>query len=128
MANCDPVVFWSPVPAGSVFKIKAAGDKTAFTIIVGRSRNGTPKGVFPFADLVPGPAQQVISAGDRWIFTPVISLFHTVPAPVTVEAWVEDAAGATVTLPDDAGAAQPLRCSWSFTAIGGNAIKIFVGA
>jgi hypothetical protein len=128
MANCDTIVFWSPVPAGSVFKIKAAGDKTAFTIVVGRSRNGTPKGVMPFADLVPGPAQQVVAATDRWVFTPVISLFHAVTTPVTVEAWVEDAGGTTITLPDDAGAQQPLHCNWTFTAIGGHPLKIFVAA
>ena|ERR1700741_1462933 len=128
MPDCDNIVFWSPVPAGSVFKIKAAGDKTAFTIVVGRSRNGAPKPVIPFADLVPGPAQQVINAGDRWSFTPVISLFSSVTKPVTVEAWVEDAAGAPVTLPDDAGAQQPLHCNWSFTAIGGTPLKIFVAA
>jgi hypothetical protein len=128
MANCDNVVFWSPVPAGSVFKIKAAGDKNAFTIIVGCSLNGSLKPVMPFADLVPGPAKQVISAGDRWAFTPVISVFHTVSEPITVDAWVEDGSGNTISLPDDAGAPQPLKCSWTFTAVGGNALKIFVAA
>ena len=108
MANCDNVVFWSPVPAGSVFKIKAAGDQNAFTIIVGRSRNGSLKPVIPFGDLFPGPAKQVINAGDRWVFTPVISVLHSVPQPVTVDAWVEDSAGNPISLPDDAGAPQPL--------------------
>ncbi|HEU4888068.1 MAG TPA: hypothetical protein VFV49_09290 [Thermoanaerobaculia bacterium] len=128
MANCDNIVFWSPVPSGSVFKIKAAGDKTSFTIVVGRSRNGTAKPVIPFGDLVPGPAEQVVNAGDRWSFTPVISLFHTGTDPVTVEAWVEDGAGTTLNLPDDNGAPQPLQCSWTFNTVGGNALKIFVAA
>lgn len=77
---------------------------------------------------MPGPAQQAISAGDRWAFTPVISLFHSVTEPVTVEASVEDGNGNTITLPDDDGAAQPLLCGWTFTAMGGNVLKIFVAA
>lgn len=125
---CDNIVFWSPVPAGSVFKIKAAGDKTAFTIVVGRSRNGSPKPVIPFRDICPGPASQVINAGDRWSFTPVISVFHTPPQPVTVQAWVEDSAGNVLKFSDDDGNAIQLKCDWSFNTIGGNALKIFVAA
>jgi len=128
MANCESIVFWSPVPSGSVFKIKAAGDKTAFTIVGGRSRNGTSKPVMPFSDLVPGPAEQVVNTGDRWSFTPVISLFQDVPQAITVEAWVEDGNGTTISLPDDSGAPQPLNCTWAFSAMGGNVLKIFVAA
>lgn len=128
MANCDNIVFWSPVPSGSVFKIKAAGDKNVFDITVGRSMNGANQTPFGFTALVPGPASQQVVSGQRWVFTAVVSLFSTPTNPVTLDAWVEDAAGNKVQLPDANGAPQDLVCDWTFAAMGAGMVKIFVGA
>ena len=125
---CDTLVLWSPIPAGSVFKIKAAGNKTQFSIVVGTTLNDANQPVIPFANLVPGPAQQIVSAGQRWLFSPIVALFKELTPGVTVEAWVEDPNGAPVSLPDAAGAAQPLHCHWTFTKKGARGLDIFVAA
>jgi len=128
MANCDNIVFWSPVPSGSIFKVKAAGDKNVFDITVGRSMNGANQTPVGFKSLVPGPASQEVVSGQRWVFTCVVSLFSTPSNPVTLDAWVEDAQGNKVQLPDADGAPQDLDCDWAFATVGANMVKIFVGA
>jgi hypothetical protein len=128
MPNCDNIVFWSPVPAGSVFKIKAAGDINTFDVTVGRSMNGGHQTPFSFEQVVPGPASQTVAQGQRWVFTAVVSLFTTPANAVTLNAWVEDPAGTKVQLPDANGAPANLECDWSFATDGASLIKIFVGA
>jgi hypothetical protein len=128
MANCDNIVFWSPVPAGSIFKIKAAGDINTFDITVGRSMNGKPQTPFGFKAVVPGPASQAVAKGERWVFTAVVSLFDTPKNPVTLSAWVEDSTGTKVQLTDADGDSANLECEWQFAAAGASLIKIFVGA
>jgi hypothetical protein len=128
MASCDNIVFWSPVPAGSILKIKGAGDINVFDVTVGRSMNGAHQTPFGFKQVVPGPASQVVGKSERWVFTAVVSLFGTPKQPVTISASVEDAAGKKVQLPDANGALADLDCQWQFAAPGANILKIFVGA
>jgi hypothetical protein len=128
MSNCDNIVFWSPVPAGSIFKIKGVGDVNTFDITVGRSRNGAHQTPIGHKQIVPGPASQSVAAGERWAFTVVVSLFSTPPDPVQINAWLEDAGGKKVQLPDANGAPADLLCSWVFASDGASLIKIFVGA
>jgi len=129
MANCPNLVFWSPIPDGSTFKIKASGDADAFSITVGCSRNGGIKPILHHDDVVTnGPASQAIAAGDRWAFTPAISIFHTPANDVAVEAWVEGPDGKDVMLPTDEGSTFPAHCQWTFNAVGGQLLTILIAA
>jgi hypothetical protein len=128
MANCDNIVFWSPVPPGSIFKIKGAGDINTFDVTVARSLNGKAQTPFGFKQVVPGPASQSVAKGERWVFTAVVTLFTTPTKPVTIEAWLEDPTGKKVQLPDADGKAVDLSCMWQFASTGASLIKIFVGA
>ena len=128
MANCDNIVFWSPVPAGSIFKIKATGDVNVFDITVGRSRNGGDETPLGHKQVVPGPASQSVAKGDRWTFTVVMTLFNKPKSPVSLKAWLEDGSSAKVHLPDATGAPTDLHCEWEFTTPGASLIKIFVAA
>ncbi len=128
VASCDSIVFWSPVPGGSVFKIKGTGDQNVFNVTVGCSRNGGHETPFGHKQVVPGPASRVVVKGERWVFTVIVALFSKPPNPVVIEAWIEDTAGGTVTLPDADGTPSNLRCQWKIASVGSNMIKIFVGA
>src|SRR3954447_9202004 len=90
MPNCPNLVFWSPVPVGSTLKVSASGDQNVFDVTVGRSRNGQALTPFGFKQVVPGPATQAVAADENWAFTPVVSVFSTPQAPVTLNASVVD--------------------------------------
>ncbi len=127
MANCPNLVFWSPVPAGSTFKVQASGDQNVFDVTVGRGLNGVQQTPLGFNAIVPGPASQPIAAGDQWSFTPVVALFATPLNPVTLTAWIQDAAGKDVVIAGSGGAASvTLRCQWQFASEGAQMIKILV--
>jgi len=125
MANCDNYVFWSPVPAGATFNIKAAGDQHVFNVVVGRASNGAQVAPWLHPQVDPGPATQRIKAKDKWTFSPVVALFAKPNNPVTLEAWMSDAKGQDVTIPGN-GASVTLRCLWQFDDKGAFDIDIDV--
>ena len=125
MPKCDNFVFWSPVPAGSTFKIKATGDTATFRVRTERSRNGEDLPDWMTNDLVPGPASQAIAATDRWDFTTTMTLTSAPNAPIKLEAWVEDGAGNDVQIPGPDGP-MTLRCDWEFDAVGASVVEIVV--
>ena len=115
---CGTLIRWSPVPAGSKFKIKATGDDDAYSIAVGVAKKGKKRPTIRHDAIDPGPAERpeppnTIEAGDRWSFVPLITFFHEPDEPTTVEAWIEDENGKIVEVDGAPGQKRLAKCDWT---------------
>ena len=116
--NCDNFQVWRPLPVGSKFVISGSGDETLFNVSVGVNANGKPEAFWRHDDIVPGPKERTIGAGDICTFNIMAVVTTDPPAgtPVELDAHIE--------LPD--GSTHPdFDCAWSFLHAGQFPITIF---
>ncbi|MFL6246033.1 MAG: hypothetical protein ACJ74H_08420 [Thermoanaerobaculia bacterium] len=104
---------WDPVPGDCTFRLTAAGDANIFNASASVSLNGQTRPPLRHADIVPGPATIEIGGVNQfWVIKPLLILTHDPDEPVTMEAWLENADGSTVQIPDGAGGTIEARCDW----------------
>ena len=109
--GCGTRVIWDPVPKGSTFKLKATGDEHLFNVFASVSLAGETQKPLRHGDIVPGPAELVISGKKRWVIKPTLFLSADPEEPVVMTAWLENQ-GKIVQLKDDDGSLFDAKCEW----------------
>lgn len=123
---CGTGVLWRPIPPGSRIRFEASGDEDAFNVAIGVSLNGAQQPMIRHEELVPGPASRTIEQGNRWVFTPVLTVFHDVEEPVTLRTVIVDASDNPVQIEVPDSPTVQAECEWSVSTPSTLAIQIFV--
>lgn len=114
--SCDSLIFWRPVPVGSVVKVQAAGDQNKFNVVSRVGRNGVSE-MPPLlhGDIFPGPAVVNVHDGDRISLDVTLVLFDDVEDPVTLTIQAEDESGNVLEVPDENGDPMDAKCEWQIS-------------
>jgi hypothetical protein len=127
MAPCGTAVVWTSVPVGSIFKLQCIGDGNTFDVSAFVSMNDDPQPSLEHDDIVPGPASvEITGKKQRWDIAPTLIVVSPLTKGIVMKAWLEDAAGNIVQVPDGNGGQEPAQCEWTTAKTAGTTLEILI--
>jgi hypothetical protein len=127
MAPCGTAVIWTSVPVGSIFKLQCIGDGNTFDVSALVSMNDDPQPSLEHDDIVPGPASiEITGKKQRWDIAATLIVVSTLTKGILMKAWLEDAGGTIVQVPDGNGGMKPAQCEWTSGKTAGSTLEVTI--